>query len=316
MNNKVLIIEKRQLLKEDWWENLLMVAGFVPVIGEVADIILIITYIRRKEYLYAALMLIALIPTVGDAIAKPFIKLLGRYSAKTGKAVTKNADDYIKFLNENPNLKAFYKDLGKHFDDKVVTETINRLHNVPGMKGIASKLNQSINTHKSIWSRLFGKPQQIGKSIGKEMTAGVSKPIGAGITKYFRREQLKNYIKKNGHKPSNWFYMWWNVVYLGSWKRRQYVKNFIYANKLLDFFNLPSYESFVRKIQNDANFREQLVANPQMEQLIKDMTNENDLNAINNKLDSGNEEKSGGFGNFFNTMFTFNLLKTMAQKLI
>ncbi len=47
-------------------ENVLLAAGFVPVIGEIADIISIIRYIMRGERLKAALMLVALIPTVGD----------------------------------------------------------------------------------------------------------------------------------------------------------------------------------------------------------------------------------------------------------
>ncbi len=70
------ILENKKVLKEDTLENILMIAGFVPVIGEIADIILIIRYIYKKEYLYAALMLVALIPTVGDFIVKPFIRVL------------------------------------------------------------------------------------------------------------------------------------------------------------------------------------------------------------------------------------------------
>jgi hypothetical protein len=66
------------LINEDFIENALMVVGFVPVIGEIADIILIIRYLLQGKYLYAGLMLIALIPTVGDIIAKPFIYLLKR----------------------------------------------------------------------------------------------------------------------------------------------------------------------------------------------------------------------------------------------
>ena len=80
------ILENRQLLNEDAWENALMVAGFIPVIGEIADWILIMKYVREKQYLYAGLMLIALIPTVGDFIAKPFIKSFERIdTGGTGK---------------------------------------------------------------------------------------------------------------------------------------------------------------------------------------------------------------------------------------
>jgi len=50
------ILEQKQVLKEDTVENILLAAGFIPVIGEVFDIISIIRYISKKEYLYAGLM--------------------------------------------------------------------------------------------------------------------------------------------------------------------------------------------------------------------------------------------------------------------
>jgi hypothetical protein len=97
------ILENRVLLKEDALENALMVAGFVPVIGEVADIALILLYISRKEYLYAGLMLIALIPFVGDWVAKPFIRLL-KGSGAAGRVSLKGSDDMVKFLSTNQKL--------------------------------------------------------------------------------------------------------------------------------------------------------------------------------------------------------------------
>jgi len=107
MKTKKQILEETQLLNEDWIENVLMVAGFVPVIGEVADIILILRYCYKKEYLYAGLMLIALIPTVGDFIAKPLIRLL-KGAGGVGKVALKNTDEMVKFANSNPSFKKQY----------------------------------------------------------------------------------------------------------------------------------------------------------------------------------------------------------------
>jgi len=119
------ILEQKKLLNEDGWENALMVAGFIPVIGEVADIALICLYLYRKEYLYAGLMLIALIPTVGDFIAKPFITLLKGYGA-VGKTALKSADDMAKFLMENPKAKANFLKMSEHFDNRLIQETNTR----------------------------------------------------------------------------------------------------------------------------------------------------------------------------------------------
>ena len=80
-----------------------MIAGFVPIIGEVAYVILIIRYCYKKEYLYAGLMLIALIPTVGDFIAKPMIRLL-KGSGGVGKLALKNTDEMPFEMYNNDNF--------------------------------------------------------------------------------------------------------------------------------------------------------------------------------------------------------------------
>ena len=79
------------------WENVLMAAGFVPVIGELADIALIMYYLYKGEKLYAALMLIALIPTVGDFIVKPIIRLFkgSREGMVAVKAGGKTLTEYL-----------------------------------------------------------------------------------------------------------------------------------------------------------------------------------------------------------------------------
>ena len=46
------------------------VLGFIPVVGEVTDLINTVRYIRKGNYFFAALSLISLLPVVGDIIGK------------------------------------------------------------------------------------------------------------------------------------------------------------------------------------------------------------------------------------------------------
>jgi hypothetical protein len=259
------ILENKQLLKEDGWENALMIAGFIPVIGEIADVALIGLYISRKEYIYAGLMLIALIPTVGDIIAKPFISLLKGYGA-AGKAALNNADDMAKFLMENPKVKAKFLKMSEHFDSRLVKETINRLNKTG--TGLGQGLSQSINTLKSVVGKL--RPVKLGQRVGREIATqpvpGFFKtivgggPVAMGIKSFFREERLAQYIAKKGRKPSNWLSHWYNIIRGGRSDRRRMVKSLIVASSLLSFFGLPSFESFERKFMEDENFRNELAS--------------------------------------------------------
>jgi hypothetical protein len=75
----------RQILNEFKGENALLIAGFIPGIGEFADLALIVKWAHEKRYIEAGLMLFALIPTVGDIIVKPLIKIAGP-ALRGGKA--------------------------------------------------------------------------------------------------------------------------------------------------------------------------------------------------------------------------------------
>ena len=108
MKTKQQILEERRLINEGLFsvENILMTLGYFPIIGEFADILLIIHYLRKGENLYAALMLIALIPTVGDILVKPFIKTL-----QVGKITLKNTNNLLEVLNKNPKVTSDLKEL-------------------------------------------------------------------------------------------------------------------------------------------------------------------------------------------------------------
>jgi len=75
---------RKILMKEAAINTALDIAGLVPGVGEIADVTNALIYLRDKNYLFAALSLISVIPTIGDALGKG-----GKYSIQTTKAVKK-----------------------------------------------------------------------------------------------------------------------------------------------------------------------------------------------------------------------------------
>lgn len=310
------ILENKVLLNEDAWESFLMAMGFIPVVGEIFDFILILTYLKRKEYLWAGLMLIALIPTVGDFLVKPFIRVLkgSTGAAKVGvkvagevPAMLKSENALVKYLKENPKMAKMYEKMVPHFESSVVEKTAKQFDKLPG--GMGDQLRMSINSLKSVGSKVLAKPVGIGKSIGKELEMGGK--VSTGIKNFFQGERLSKYIAKTGHAPSTWLSKWYNTVYLARKDRRAFVRNFIVANKVLDFFGIPNLDEFERRFENDADFRNKLANDPNFSKLIGQTTDEKDLSAIQSAL-SG---KSGsGYGGF-EKMMGLGLIKMLAKTL-
>ena len=280
------ILENRELLKEDTIENVLMVAGFVPIVGEIADIILIIRYILKKEYLFAGLMLIALIPTVGDFIAKPFIKLL-RASGSAGKVALKSSDDMAKFLVNNPKLQSQYVKVGEHLSSPVIGKTINQVEKLPGVgTKWADGMRKSISEHSSVISKL--KPVRMSKTIGKEGATGGK--LSTGFKTFFRDEALSKYVAKKGMEPKTWLSNWWNVVRKGRKDRRNMVKYFIISNNLLKIFGLPSFAAFEEKMDNDPEFRERIANDPKFSGMVSNSVSTEELETIEGGSKSSSTE--------------------------
>jgi hypothetical protein len=304
------ILESKQLLKEDGLETALMIAGFVPVIGEIADIILIIRYIYKKEYLYAGLMLIALIPTVGDFIAKPIIKLL---KSPLAKGALKNTDNLVEFASKNPKFAEKYVQIGKYLNSSSVNNTIKSLEKVPvvGSKA-AGGLRHAMAEHTSAIGKILQRPIGLGKQVGSTIRQGGK--FSTGVKTFFQGEKLAQYIAKTGKAPSTWLSNWWNVVMPARRGRRNAVKQFIIANGVLAMFGLPSFDAFERKFNEDEKFREQLANDPKFSQVVNQTTDENDLRQIEQmdsdivtQQDGNNQPNLGG-------EFGLNFLKMMAQR--
>lgn len=303
------ILENKELLKEDAIENVLMVAGFVPFVGEIADIILIIRYIIKKEYLFAGLMLIALIPTVGDFIAKPFIKLL-RGAGVAGKTALRSSDDMVKFLSQNPKLQSQYVKIGEHLGNPLINKTINQVEKLPG---VGSKwgggMRKSISEHTTVLSKL--KPVRMTKAIGKEVAAGGK--LSTSFKTFFRDEALAKYVAKKGMEPKTWLSNWWNVVRKGRKDRRNMVKYFVISNNILDMFGLPNFEAFEEKMSTDGDFREKIANDPKFSQMVSKSVSPEELYSI----EGGNTSNTNnGGGGILGGGMSLGLLKTLAQMAI
>jgi hypothetical protein len=257
-------------------------------------------------------MLIALIPTVGDIIAKPFIKLL-KSAGPAGKAALSSSDDMAKYLMSNPAAKEQFIKMSKYFDHPGVTGTIKNLNKVNTSWG--QKMLDAVNSLKSTVSKL--KPARIGQKVGQEiaaqgapstlkMLAGKG-PVAMGIKNFFREERLAKYIAKNGQKPSNWIKNWWYIVRGGRKDRVNLVKQFVIANGILDIFGLPNFESFQEKLQTNSQFREQLANDPRFSQVV------NQSGVSQEELDSLNGNDSSGIADAGSALMNLAWLKTLAR---
>lgn len=272
------LITERQQLNESLlsFENILMAIGFVPVIGEIADVALICYYLYKGEKLYAALMLIALIPTVGDFIAKPIIKLFK--GSREGVLAMKNGGAQLsKYLAKNPQMATKFASLSKYVKSPAVEKTVQ------GISKVNSKLGAKLRS---------GLEEVSGGSAILGMKAGAKEVIGGGrfntgLKDYFRGERLSKYFTKHGVLPENGIKRWWLNIQAGG-DRRAAFRKFIIANNLLAYFGIPSLTTFEEKLSNDAEFRKKLAEDPKTSDYIAQNYNENE----ESKTSSTNSDKS------------------------
>jgi hypothetical protein len=293
------LLESKQVINENWIENTLMIAGFVPVIGEVADLSLIIYYCYKREWLYAGLMLFALIPTVGDFIAKPLIKI---FKSPLAKNALKGTDEMVSFLRKNPKVAEQYSKIGKYTDSKTINKLVSQVGEVSPT--FAKQMQISLNQHKSVLTKLLERPKGIASAV---VSTG---KIGGGLTKFFREEKLAQYIAKKGYAPKTWLSNWYNITYLGSRAKRQYIRNFIVANNLLAILGIPNLTDFERRM-SDPKELERLANNPEFSKMVNANTSESDLAKIEGR-DKSEEEGGGMFGGSMG----MGMLKLLAQRYV
>jgi hypothetical protein len=248
-------------------------------------------------------MLIALIPTVGDFIIKPFIGVL-RGSAGAGKLVLRNADDIVKLAKSNPKLAQEYLKIQKHLGNPKVSQLIGQVEKIPGMGPKWAKgMRESIDQNKMAIAEIKGL-SGLPKTIGKEIAAGGK--FSTGFKSFFQEKALAKYVAQKGMEPKTWLSRWWNVVRQGRKDRRDLVKKFIMANGVLEIFGLPSLEAFEQKFETDGEFRNTLANNPQFSQVVNQSgVSPEELSSIETS-----QEKSGGVTSM---LMNLSMLKTLAR---
>jgi hypothetical protein len=259
INKKQLnLIKEQQVLNESLLslENVLMAAGFIPVIGGIADIALICYYLFKGEKLYAAIMLIGLIPGVGNWIAAPIIRLF-KGSREGVIAMKQGGVKLTEYLAKNPEAAVKFAKLRKYVKSPAVEKTV---------QGI-TKVNSNLGTKlKSGLKEISGGGAISGIGAGaKEVMAGGK--FGRGLKDYFQGQRLTNYYIKNGVVPEAGIKRWWLNVQAGG-DRRAAFRKFIMANNLLAYFGIPSLTTFEEKLSNDAEFRKKVADDPKTSDYI------------------------------------------------
>ena len=289
-----------QDINEGFWENALLVAGFIPVIGEVADTILIIKYWREGRKIEAGLMLLALIPTVGDIIVKPFLRL--------GKAAGafKTATTFTKFIAENPQARAAYAKIGKQMDNPAINKLVAQVGKKTPQG--AEALTGAIAYQKSLFSKVGSTVSDASAKVGSTLERG----LGKTMKQTFQDKALQKYlIKTGGVAPSNFLSRWWNVVYKGRLDRKNAVRKLIFGSNLLGTLGFPNIESLERAMA-DPKQADELMKNPQFAQFYNQATTPEEQQS----MAQPEPEKESGIGNLLGGAGSFvglNVLKSLAR---
>jgi hypothetical protein len=272
---------------------------------------LICYYLYKGEKLYAALMLIALIPTVGDFIAKPIIRLFkgSKEGAAAIKAGGKTLTDYMA---KNPQMAKKFSSLGKYVNEPAVQKTVQSIGKVSPSLG--SKLSDGLNT-------LAGSSRAVSgiKAGSKEVISGGS--FKTGLKDYFQGERLSKYFAKNGVLPENGIKKWWLNVGARQ-DRRNAFRKFISANNLLAYFGIPSLTTFERKMSEDEEFRKKVAEDPKTSDYIaqnyekEDMVvNQNNSSQKQTSQDNSNSSQgSDQIQNFLSQKFGKDLTDALSFK--
>lgn len=291
-----------QDINEGFWENALLVAGFIPIIGEVADTILIIKYWKEDRKIEAGLMLLALIPTVGDILVKPFLRI--------GKAAGafKTASTFTKFIAENPQARAAYAKIGKQMDNPAINKLVAQV----GKKTPegAQALSSAMSYQKGLFSKISSSIKNTSAKVGSTLERGVGKTM----KQTFQDKALQKYlINTGGVAPTNFLSRWWNVVYRGRLDRKNAVRKLIFGSNLLGTLGFPNIESLERAM-SDPRQAEELMKNPEFAQFYNQATTPEEQQAMSQS--EPEPEKESGIGNLLGGVGSFvglNVLKSLAR---
>lgn len=300
------LLESKQQLNEDFWENALLAAGFVPVVGEVFDIVSIIRYAWKGEYLSAGLMLFALVPGIGSPIVVPIVKVLQKFGIT--KFGAKEAAKLSAAAAKNPMIKKTISGISVHLKNPAIQKTIEKVSSIHA--GAGKALQRSVDDVSNM-VQTIAKPKNIIQSI-----AAAGGKVGAGTKKFFQDERLASYVAKKGMEPKNWLSKWYHVVYKGRLDRKNLIKKFIMSNNLLATLGIPSINDLERMLDTPEGL-EKLANNPAFSSIVNQTTSPEDLAAIEGAKAAAKQQggESGG-GGLMGAIIGLGTLKSLAKTLL
>lgn len=288
--------ETKVYLTESFWENALLAAGFIPVIGEVADIILIIKFLKEKRFIEAGLMMVALIPTFGDILVKPFLKI-----GKSVGAFT-SVGKFGNFLKTNKKASEMYSKIGNGFNNPKIDKLIKQIGKI--LPNSSKEMESAKKLHINIW----------GKVVEKDSKKG----LGTWVKQSTRRSALEKYlIKTGGVPPKNFLSSWWNVVYKARRNRKGFINKTILGSNLLASLGIFSIQDLENRMSNEKE-AEKLLQDPKFKQWYDQVNNsqptdsEQQTNQLSGEPKSSNDFLSSILGNSGGVL-GLQTLKTIAS---
>lgn len=272
-------ITKEELLNEDFIETALLGAGFVPGVSSFANIALIIRYYKQERFIECGLMLLALIPFVGDMMVWPFLKI---FKGIKGASALKNSSKFMQILSKNPEAKQMFLKM-------------NNKMKGPEVEKIISKVNKK----NPKWGEALRDIQQNQIKMGSQIAAskGMQRTVSTAIKKPFQQKALGKYlIKTGGVPPSTKLSNWWNIVYKGGRMRKNFVTKLILGSNLLGALGVGSIAELEKKLWNDEE-ASKLMQNPQFAKVYNDSMrgmSEDEIDSIENP--SSSEDTGGNLG--------------------
>lgn len=285
------LLESKEELNESFIENALLIAGFIPVIGEVADTVLIIKYLKEKRYIEAGLMMFALIPTVGDIAVKPFLAIGRRLK------IFSSSSRFAGALAKNGKLRMMYEKIFPYMNSPQITKLINQTGKA--LPKAAKDMRIARDFHINY--------------AGKLVIAPTKKGIGYGVKQMARGGALEKYLAKhNGVLPPNALSSWWNIVYKGRRNRKGLIRKVLIGSNLLGAFGVYNIEDLERKMSSPKEAQE-LANNPKFQEFSKYVTTDQDIQDMQQQPEPISDTKTSGMGNILGAGITIPLLKSIAR---
>ena len=274
--SEILEIVQKEQINENFGETALLAASFIPGIGTFANIALIIKYYKEQRYLESGLMLVAMIPFVGDLMVLPFLKIFK--GLKGGMAIN-NSAKLMQVLSKNPEAKELFLKIGSK------------------MKGPeVEKIIAKVSAKKPAWGQALRDIQQKQVSLASQVASKKIIPnvVSTGIKAPFKQRALGKYlIKTGGVPPATKLSQWWNVTYKANRMRRNLVTKLIMGSNLLGTLGIGSIKELEAKLSNNEDAAK-LMQNPEFakiyNQSMQGMSPEETQSLENPGFSGGNNE--------------------------